>query len=534
MTTDAREPAPAWSGANQPADSRDARIGRRVLVGTLYNSAGKLVTLGTWFLLTPFILHRLGANAYGLWSLVSSVVSYGSLLDLGIGPAIAKYVAEYRVRGRMEEARSLVATAFWLYATLGILALVLSAAFAPILPHWFGLPAEQRGAASWLMLLMGAALGFSMPCTTAAAALRGLQRYDLINAVATFGALLTAAATVTVLRLGGGVVAMAAAHVAVGLATQSLQVWTLWRAAPGLGLRWRHVRREMLRPISGFTLPIFVTDMADHLRSKTDGIVIGAVISVSAVTPYAIALKLSEIARILSDRFIRVLLPLASELHAENDPAALRMLFTSATRLTLAVAVLFGCTVVLLAEPILAAWVGSEYSVYSYLVAILTVAIVIDTSGWPAGAILQAMGRHRPLAVMAIASGAANLVLSIILARRLGLRGVALGTLIPSAIEVPLFVIPYAARTLGVSARTLFADVLGPILLPAASLALVLLFLQHAIAPASFLFIAIEAIIGGLVYLGVYLAMGPRDLEREICHTLMASLRLAMRARSTG
>jgi O-antigen/teichoic acid export membrane protein len=373
-----------------------------------------------------------------------------------------------------------------------------------------------------------------MPCTTAAAALRGLQRYDVINAVATFGALLTAAVTVTVLRLGGGVVAMAAAHVAAGLVTQGLQVWTLCRAAPALGLRWRHVRRGMLRLLSGFTLPIFVTDMAEHLRSKTDGIVIGAVISVGAVTPYAIALKLSEIARILSDRFIRVLLPLASELHAENDPAALRMLFTSATRLTLAIATLFGCTVVLLAEPILAAWVGSEYSVYGYLVAILSAAIVIDTTGWPAGAILQAMGRHRPLAMMAIATGMVNLVLSIILARRLGLGGVALGTLIPSAIEIPLFVMPYAARTLGVSARTLFAEVVVPTLLPAASLALVLLLLQHAIAPASFIAIAIEATIGGLVYVAVYLAMGPSELEREICHTMMASLSLAARARSAG
>jgi O-antigen/teichoic acid export membrane protein len=187
-----------------------------------------------------------------------------------------------------------------------------------------------------------------------------------------------------------------------------------------------------------------------------------------------------------------------------------------------------------MAQPILAAWVGSEFSVYGYLVAILTVAIVIDTSGWPAGAILQAIGRHRPLAVMAIASGVANLVLSIILARRLGLRGVALGTLIPSAIEIPLFVMPYAARTLGVSVRTLFADVLAPSLFPAASLALVLLFLQHAIAPASFIAIAIEATIGGLVYVAVYLAMGPRELEREICHTIMASLRLAVRARSIG
>ncbi|MBA2676981.1 MAG: hypothetical protein H0U76_01070, partial [Ktedonobacteraceae bacterium] len=67
---------------------KDVPIRRRVLTSTITNYIGKIIALGTWFFLTPFILHQLGTTNYGLWTLVGSMVAYGSLLDLGIGGAV--------------------------------------------------------------------------------------------------------------------------------------------------------------------------------------------------------------------------------------------------------------------------------------------------------------------------------------------------------------------------------------------------------------------------------------------------------------
>jgi hypothetical protein len=56
-----------------------------------------------------------------------------------------------------------------------------------------------------------------------------------------------------------------------------------------------------------------VIQVSGQLRAKTDGIVIGAFLPIIAVTPYALAHKLSDIAQSLSSRFLKVLLPIASE-----------------------------------------------------------------------------------------------------------------------------------------------------------------------------------------------------------------------------
>src|SRR5262249_10213559 len=124
--------------------AKDAIIRHRVLRSTALNFIGKLIGLGAAFLLTPFILHQLGAGHYGLWVLVGSVVAYGSLLDLGIAGAVIKYVAEYRTRGENEQAQSLVATALSLYCFIGLIAVALSAILAPIFLNLFNVLPNER------------------------------------------------------------------------------------------------------------------------------------------------------------------------------------------------------------------------------------------------------------------------------------------------------------------------------------------------------------------------------------------------------
>ena len=142
---------------------------QRVLRNVISNYAGKLISLLVGFLLTPFILNELGASTYGLWALVGSVVAYIALLDFGITGAVIKYVAEHRARGENEQAQRLTATALWLYSGLGLLAVLISTGIAMLFPAIFNVPPDQQATATWLVVVMGVALGISIPCTTTTA-----------------------------------------------------------------------------------------------------------------------------------------------------------------------------------------------------------------------------------------------------------------------------------------------------------------------------------------------------------------------------
>lgn len=500
---------------DQPRDgNKDTYIRRKVLVGTFSNYIGQIVSIGTLLFLTPFVLHHLGATAYGLWVLISSIVAYGSLLDFGIWGTIIKYVSEFRAREDHEQGRRLVATAFRLYLLLGMCVFLLSIVLAPFIPDLFHLPADQRSTAILLVILMGLTAGLSLPGMTQMAVLRGLQRYDIVNLVEITATLFTSGMTVLILLAGGGILGMVLANTSGLLVMLALSTRIIHRLAPELKFRRKDYERSFVRMVFSYSWPLFVKDFASRLQTKTDEITIGAFLPVSFIASYNIARRLSESTHVLTKQFMKVLLPLASELHARSDLLYLRQVYMVGTRLTLAISVSIGCTLILLARPILTLWVGPAYANAGSIVAILTLASFISTCQWPAGAVLQGMARHKVLAATSLCSGLANLVISIILVRPFGLTGVAIGTLIPNTIEFCV-ILPFTLRILNVNAGDAFKGIFFPALSPAIPMILVLYFFRQFVGAPTLSFLILSAGTGIAVYIFGYLLLGASKGERN-------------------
>lgn len=489
---------------------------RHVFINSLSNYIGRVVNMGAWIVLTPFILSQLGDQKYGLWVLVGSVVSYGFLLDFGIAGAVTKYTAEFRAKRESDEAHSLIATVLWLYTGLGLFIILVSLIIAPLFPIIFNIPEADRDMAIWLVMLSGISVGITIPCTTTTAVLRGLQRFDLINLIGLAATFLTAGGTVAVLLLDGGAIGLVLVGMGVTLISQIPGIWFIYRIAPELRFGWRGAKRSLLKRVASYSTSIFIMNLGGHLESKTDEIVIGGFLPVSAVTPYNLARKLSTLPQTFTEQFLMLLLPMASEIHAKEDREKLRTLYIVSTRLTLAMFLPVGLMLIILAHPILSVWVGSAYAEYAYLIAILVIASLIDTSQWPAGFVLQGMARHQPLAAMTIGSGISNLILSIILVNYYGLMGVALGTLIPSTIVCIGFVAPYAMRVIGVSLQEMVTKVIWPTILPAIPMSIAIFALRQIIEPVSLISLLLVAGIGVLPYPIGYLLMSANEYERNL------------------
>src|SRR5437773_506367 len=63
---------------------------------SLFKSIGSnwgvtIMTILMTFILTPFVIHRLGTEAYGTWALITSITGYLGLLVLGVPMASVRY-----------------------------------------------------------------------------------------------------------------------------------------------------------------------------------------------------------------------------------------------------------------------------------------------------------------------------------------------------------------------------------------------------------------------------------------------------------
>ena len=71
---------------------------------------------------TPILTRSLGTSEYGLYSLISSIISYLTVLDLGFGNAIIVYTTRYRAKHQKEEEEKLHGMFFEIYTFIGIIA----------------------------------------------------------------------------------------------------------------------------------------------------------------------------------------------------------------------------------------------------------------------------------------------------------------------------------------------------------------------------------------------------------------------------
>src|SRR5215831_6498408 len=98
---------------------------RRIAQNVLSNWLALAFMTVIAFFLSPFIVHHLGNLAYGVWVIIASLVSYMSLLDLGLQSAVTRFVSQATAQANHEEASQAVSSALWIRLWIS-LALILA------------------------------------------------------------------------------------------------------------------------------------------------------------------------------------------------------------------------------------------------------------------------------------------------------------------------------------------------------------------------------------------------------------------------
>jgi O-antigen/teichoic acid export membrane protein len=392
---------------------------------------GLATTMVVGFLLTPFILHRLGNTALGLWVLMTSFTGYYGLLDLGIRSAIVQYVARYQATNETDELAKVVSTGFFTYGGVALLATAITLLAAANLHSWFKLSPDDTAVAYPLLIIVGIGTAIGMPITVFSGVLEGCQRFAFIGAIQAVAVLLRAALIVKGLSSGHGIVFVGCVTVALNLAASLVLMGQALRICPGSLVRWRDVRRSTLSALAGFGIVTFWVGIAQVLRFQLDAMVVAAVISVPAVTFFAAGGKLASYSMDVVMSMAQIFTPMSSALNATGSVDGLRRVLVVGNRYCAFVAFPMAAGLLLIGARIIQAWLGAPYVSSQSVLMIL----IVPTTLWMAQAssvrVLFGMNRHKTLAVVMLVEAAVNLVVSVVLARPYGINGVAMGTAIP-------------------------------------------------------------------------------------------------------
>lgn len=107
-------------------------------LGAILSYISIFASTAVQLLYTPFLISKLGQSEYGLYSLVSSIIGYLTILDLGFGNAIVVHTAKYRATGEREKEQVLHGMFRRIYTVIGIIAGIAGVILALLSPAIFG------------------------------------------------------------------------------------------------------------------------------------------------------------------------------------------------------------------------------------------------------------------------------------------------------------------------------------------------------------------------------------------------------------
>ncbi len=428
--------------------------GNQILRGVVLNWTAMAISLGVAFFLSPFVVHHLGNVAYGVWTLVISMISYMGLLDLGLRGAVTRFVSRDHAQGQHIESSRAISAALWFRLWIGLVIVIISLGFSRLATSLFNIPPEMQHAASWAIVVLGAGSAVSLTFGVFGGVLGALHRFDLLSAVTISQTVFRALGTVWILRSGYGIGTLAVWEFSVIVVGNVALAALAFGVYPELRLFFRRPDASILRSLWGYSFYAFLINISIQIIYYTDNLVVGAFLSVGAVTSYAIGGGLIEYLRQLVASLTMTFTPLASSFDAQSQRDQLRCLLIQGTRAALLISLPIEVALFFRGHTFIGLWMGEQYAqVSGGILQILLLAQVFAIANYTSGGIAYGLGKHRPVAVWATAEAVANLVLSLILVRRFGLEGVAWGTVL-SSLVVNLFFWPrYVCQIVNVPAR---------------------------------------------------------------------------------
>lgn len=469
-------------------------------LGVSWLTHGASLAIG--FFLMPYVLHTLGDGSYGTWVFICSITSYATLLYLGFGETLGRYVAQFQARKEWDRLNDIVSLIVSIYVGMGMVAVTIAATLAAVAPYVFDWPMEQIQEIRTVMLLLGMNVAVGLCGSAFGGVLIGLRRFDIERGLACGADLLRLVLLLMFLQREQGLVIIAAVFLTVTLLENLGHVYYAFKLVPDLSIRWKHVKGSVLRDCLQFSGFGFLNAVAWQLTYATDTIVIGCYFGAKAIVPYQIALRLCHLLGQPILKIAEICMPTAGALHAESNGDGLRRLVMKAMGVSFLLAAGLFTGAAFFGDWLIANWVGTKYlSGHALLLVLFGTQVIVLPVGVLRSA-LFGMGCVRFPALLYVVEAAVNLSLSLALCGPLGLMGVALGTAIPMLVLEAGVMLPYGLRKLGIQPWQLLRDSIGPQLLPLGALLLYAKYVDSITQSQGDWFLLAAITVGGGVALG--------------------------------
>lgn len=381
-------------------------------------------------LYTPILTRSLGQSEYGLYSLISSIISYLTILDLGFGNAIIIYTTRYRAQNQKKEEEQLYGMFLKIYTIIGIIAGVIGIILYFNVANMFGnsMTAEEIEKAKILMLILILNLVITFPFSIFTSIITAYERFIFSKMINIIRIILTPMIMIPLLLNNFKSVALVIVITVLNIGTLLINMVYCFKKIK-IKMRFTKINFSILKEIFMYSFFIFLNTIIEKMNWNIDQFILGSIKGTVEVALYSLAAQINTLYLNFSTAISGVMLPKIT-IMIENKEAKTEIdkLFIKVGRLQFLLLSLIITGFIIFGRQFMIFWGGQEY-VKAYEVAcILIIPVTIPLIQNLGISILQAKNKHRFRTVILFFIAILNVIISIPLAKHYGAIGSALGT----------------------------------------------------------------------------------------------------------
>jgi O-antigen/teichoic acid export membrane protein len=231
------------------------------------------------------------------------------------------------------------------------------------------------------------------------------------------------------LYFGYGIVGLAMSWVIQNLIARIVALWALYANHPWLRNVEGRAKKELYSKIAAPSLKWAAMGFGAILILQTDNIIIASMLGTAFIPQYEAVAKMAVALMTLSLLIVNSSTPFLSKAYAAGQHEQVIALLLRNVRISMFAMAILVPFIALFGEEIINIWLGTGNFVGNYVLWTMLVMVFLEVHHVSMATATMATGR---IAFMwaALLAGLLNILISLVLARYLGLWGVALGTMI--------------------------------------------------------------------------------------------------------
>jgi len=486
-------------------------------VGVLLSYLTMAVQIVTGMIYTPVMLRLLGQSEFGLYQLVSSVVSSLSLLSFGFGSCYMRFYSQYATKGETEKVARLNGMFLIIFSVLSAVCLLCGLVMMKNIELVLGsgLTESELKIGKILLLIMVFSMALTFMNSVFVSIVTAHEKFFFLRLVEFLRTLCSPFLTLPLLLMGLGSVSVVSVTLLLTILATGINLWyTLQKL--DVHFSFRKFDFKLLKEMWTFTFFVFFNLIVDQLNWNIDKFLLGRMLNTRATAIYSVAAQLNSMFIWLSTAISSVFIPKVNFLVAQNcDNLALTKLFTKVGRIQFLVLWLVVSGFILFGKEFIAIWAGPGYGLSFVIALFLIIPITIPLVQNLGIDIQRAKNMHKARSVIYFLIAVCNIFLSILLIFKYGTVGAAMGTAISLILGNVLFMNIYYHKKIGLNMLFFWKEILAffPAVLLAGIGGFVIqsLPLGHSIA-----FFLIRCVLYALVYGASMWFLGMKSDEKAL------------------